>query len=64
MPSYVYTETLAKMSKQELQWLYQTLLAEYQKIPEDVPAKRIAGELLSRIRHILQCKTCGCKYDR
>lgn len=64
MPSYVYTETLAKMSKQELQWLYQTLLAEYQQLPEGSAARHITGELLSRIRHILQRKTCEYKYDR
>jgi len=64
MPSYVYTETLAKMSKQELQQLYHTLLAEYRELPEGSPARQITGELLSRVRYILHRKACGYRYDR
>ncbi|TVQ85531.1 MAG: hypothetical protein EA357_00435 [Micavibrio sp.] len=56
MPSYVYTETLAKMSKQELQQLYYTLLAEYRKLPEGSPARQTTGELLSRVQRILHRK--------
>jgi hypothetical protein len=38
---------------------FSILLAEYQALPEGTPTKRITGELLSRIRHILQRKNNG-----
>ena len=59
MPSYIHTRTLMEMNKAELEQLYRILLAEYQALPEGSVVRHITGELLSRIRHILQRKSNG-----